>query len=175
MHRKLNLYRKTKLLLTRTNFGSDFLEKLQPTDKILELVNWLDKNEKQVIKRQDIFMNWKGALLFIVAILFAIIEILNLVTLTNFDKIFTLLTLAVILLAFTSIVMQTTEKNVFDARFKNALKIKNFSGTERPLLKALIKIKSKNREFQLSKLYYLDKEAKGDLFTESRLLEIICK
>ena len=150
------------------------MEKL-PTDKILELVNWLDKNEKQVIKRQDIFMNWKGSLLFFVAILFGIVEILNLVTLTNFDKIFTLLTLAVILLAFTSIVIQTTEKNVFDARFKNALKIKNFSGTERPILKALIKIKSKNREFQLSTLYYLDKEAKGDLFTESRLLEIICK
>ena len=151
------------------------MEKLQPTDKILELVNWLDKNEKQVIKRQDIFMNWKAALLFFVAILFAIVEILNLVTLTNFDKIFTLLTLTVILLAFTSIVMQTTEKNVFDAHFKNALKIKNFSGTERPMLKALIKIKSKNREFQLSTLYYLDKEVKGDLFTESRLLEIICK
>ena len=109
-----------------------------------------------------------------VAILFAIIEILNLVTLTNFDKIFTLLTLTVILLAFVSIVMQTTEKNVVDARFKNALKIKNFSATERPMLKALIKIKSKNREFQLNTLYYLDKEAKGDLFTESRLLEIIC-
>ena len=151
------------------------MEKIQATDKILELVTWIDKNEKQVMKRQDLFKNWKAVLLFIVAVLFAIIEILNLSTLTNFDKIFTLLTLAVILLAFTSVIMQTAEKNAVDAHFRNALKIKNFSLTEKPLLKALIKIKSKNREFQLGALYTVDEEAKGDLFTENRLLEIICK
>ncbi|MGD0646257.1 MAG: hypothetical protein ABSA75_15300 [Candidatus Bathyarchaeia archaeon] len=147
----------------------------QPDDKILELVKWIDEHEKQVIRPQDVFFNWKGALLLSAGVSFSVVEVLNFITSTNFDKIFTLLTLIVIFLAFISIIIQTTEQNVIEARLKNASKIKKFTDREKPLLKALIKIKSENKELKLSVLYELDKEVNGDIFTENKLLEIICK
>ena len=160
----------------KENLQRDLLRKpKQPEDKILELVNWIDEHEKQVIRPQDIFFNWKGALLLLVGVSFAIVEVLNFITSTNIDKIFTLLTLIVIFLAFISIVIQTTEQNVIEARLKNASKIKKFTDREKPLFKALIKIKSKNKEFKLGILYALDEETNGDIFTENKLLEIICK
>jgi hypothetical protein len=150
-------------------------EEKQGEDKILELVDWIDEHEKQVIRPQDIFFNWKGALLLSVGVSFAIVEVLNFITSTNIDKIFTLLTLMVIFLAFISIVLQTTEQNVVETRLEHASKIKKFTDREKPLLKALIKIKSKNKELKLSVLYAADKETNGDIFTENKLLEIICK
>jgi hypothetical protein len=147
----------------------------EPEDKILELVNWIDAHEKQVIRPLDIFFNWKGALLLLVGVSFVIVEVLNFITSVSADKIFTLLTLLVIFLAFISIVLQTTEQNVIDARLKNALKLKKFTDNEKPLLKALIKIKSKNKELKLGWLYAMDKESNGDIFTENRLLELLCK
>jgi hypothetical protein len=150
-------------------------EAKQSEDKIFELVNWIDEHEKQVIRPQDIFFNWKGALLLLVGISFALVEILNFLTSTNIDKIFTLLTLIVIFLAFISIVLQTTEQNAIEKRLKNASKIKTFADKEKPLIKALIKIKSKNKELKLGILYAIDKETNGGFFTQNKLLEIICK
>jgi len=43
------------------------------------------------------------------------------------------------------------------------------------LFKALIKIKSQNKELKLGVLNAVDKETNGDIFTENKLLEIICK
>jgi hypothetical protein len=147
----------------------------QHEDKILELVSWIDEHEKQVIRPLDIFFNWKGALLLLVGALFAIVEVLNFITSTNIDKIFTLLTLITIFLAFTSIILQTTEQNIIDTRVENASKIKKFTDQEKPFLKALIMIKSKNKGLKLRVLYDLDKENDGGIFTENKLLEIICK
>ena len=113
--------------------------------------------------------------MLLVGVSFSIVEILNFVTSTNIDKIFTLLTLMVIFLAFISIVLQTTEQNVIDTRLKNAFKIKKFTDREKPLFKALIKIKSKNKELKLGVLYAANEEANGDIFTEKRLLEMLCK
>ncbi|MGA2680943.1 MAG: hypothetical protein ABSF44_03990 [Candidatus Bathyarchaeia archaeon] len=159
----------------KENLQRDLLQNpKQPEDKILELVNWIDENEKQVIRPQDIFSNWKGALLFSVGVSFTIVEVLNFITSTNTDKVFTLLTLTVIFLAFVSIIIQTTEQNVIETRLKNALRIRKFTDREKPLLKALIKIKSKNKQFKLRVLYSANKEANGDIFTENKLLEIIC-
>jgi hypothetical protein len=78
-------------------------------------------------------------------------------------------------LAFVSIVIQTSEQNVIEARLKNASKIKKFTDREKPLFKALIKIKSQNKELKLGVLNAVDKETNGDIFTENKLLEIICK
>src|SRR5271157_3755329 len=148
----------------KENLQRDLLQNpKQPGDKILELVNWIDENEKQVIRPRDIFFNWKGGLLLLAGVSFTIVEILNFITSTNTDKVFTLLTLIVIFLAFISIIIQTTEQNVIETRLKNASKIKKFTDREKPLLKALIKIKSKNKQFRLMVLYSLDKEANGDI------------
>ena len=160
----------------KENLQRDLLLKpKQPQDRILELVNWIDEHEKQVIRPLDIFFNWKGALLLLVGISFALVEVLNFITSTNIDKIFTLLTLTVIFLAFISIIIQTTEQNVIETRLGNASKIRKFTDGEKPLLKALIKIKSKNKELKLGILYAANKETNGDIFTENKLLEIICK
>ena len=57
---------------------------------------------------------------------------------------------------------------------RHALRMRSFSEGEKPLLKALLKIKSKNPEQKLVSLYVLDKESGGDTFSERSLLQSIC-
>ena len=70
---------------------------------------------------------------------------------------------------------QIGEKGIVERRFERALKQKPFDDREKALLKALIKIKSNNEEIKLMTIYEMNKEAHGDIFTEKKLLESICK
>ena len=151
------------------------MQEKQSEDTILDLVSWVDEHEKKVIRPLDGVSNWKGSLILLVAAIFIVVEVLNFLTSTNFDKIFTLLTLLVIFMAFISIVIQTTEQNALNAHLKNALRLKKFSDKEQPLLKALIKIKSKNMDLKLVVLYAMDKDDNGDTFTEKSLIQTICR
>jgi hypothetical protein len=55
-----------------------------------------------------------------------------------------------------------------EARLKKASQLRSFDDEEKPLLKALIRIKTKNEEFKLRMLYEMDKKANGDIFTEKK-------
>jgi hypothetical protein len=160
--------------MSNKQYSNDFPQKNQHSDRILEMVEWLDAHEKQVFKPFDILLNWKGALFFVVGLSFFAVEVLNFLTSVNADKVFTLLTLLVVFLAFLSIIIQTTELSQEKVRLKRSLRIGNFSDKEKPLLKALLKIKSHNKEFKLNLLYTANKEANGDMFTEKNLLALLC-
>jgi ABC-type uncharacterized transport system fused permease/ATPase subunit len=142
---------------------------------ILELVQWIDDNESKVVKIFDVLGGMGTTLVMLVIVLFVISEIVNF-TISDFGaKISIQLTSLAILIAFFSLVMRVGEKGLVERRFGRAIKEEKFSDREKPLLKALIKIKSNNEEIKLMMIYEMDKEVNGDIFTEKKLLESICK
>jgi hypothetical protein len=96
---------------------------------------------------------------------------MNFVTASATDRISISLASVAVFMAFISIVIQTGERNIVEGRFERALKLRKFDDTEKTLVKALIKIKSKNDQFKLRLVYERNKEANGDMFSEKRLLE----
>ena len=61
-------------------------------------------------------------------------------------------------------------ENMVRSNYSKALKLRQFNPNEKILLKALIKIKAKNLEFELEELYNVD----DTLFTKEKLLERLC-
>ena len=72
-----------------------------------------------------------------------------------------------VIFAFFSLVFQTAEGNANDKRYERALGLRQFDENEKPLLKGLIKIKTKNYEFSLEQIYKINKE----MFTNEKLIE----
>jgi low affinity Fe/Cu permease len=155
------------------------LDKVKVTENttfdISELISWFDDNELKVIKPQDIFFNWKRSFFLVFIVLFVIIEFTSFISASTMERIMTLLTAVAIFLAFMTIIIQTGEDNMIEGRLKNASKLRTFNDKEKAIVKALIKIKTKNEELKLKVLYAMDKESNGDIFTEKKLLESICK
>jgi hypothetical protein len=143
-------------------------------NEILELVQWIDDNESKLIKLLDDF-GGMGRLFFMVFVaLYIIATIVNL-TIPDFATQISLhLTSLAILIATITLVLKMGERKA-QLRFERAIKVKEFSDREKTLLRALIKIKSNNEEVKLMTIYEMDKEAHGDIFTEKKLLESICK
>ena len=108
--------------------------------------------------------------------LFFVSTAVNLTTSDSLTKLTTQAALVAVVLAYVSLVYQMSEQRVLDTRFKRAFKLKTpISDREKTILSALIKIKSNNEEIKLKTMYEMDKEAHGDIFTEKKLLESICK
>ncbi len=148
--------------------------KIEETE-ILELANWIDKNEKLLIRWRDAFYHLGWLVLLLSAIIIVLIGTLIIMGATNSEKVIVTISIVAVLLAFISMVTQVSERSAIEARMKHALRIRTFNEEEKPLLKALLKIKSKNREQKLSTLYFLDKEDRGDTFTKRKLVEILCR
>jgi hypothetical protein len=147
------------------------MSKDQTKDKILELIKWIDSHESKLFRPYDFFSGWGGTLALLFVLLFSIAEIMNFVTASATERISISLTSVAVFMAFISVVIQTGERNIVERRFERALKLRKFDDTEKTLVKALIKIKSKNDQFKLRLVYERNKEANGDMFTEKRLLE----
>jgi hypothetical protein len=155
-----------------------FIEPKEPkknANSILELAQWIDEHEKQVIRPMDYFYNWKESLLLLFVLLIAVVELLSFIAATDTERMSVLLATLAVFIAFISIVIQTSETTLIEGHLKNAKKLRNFSEREKLLLMALLKIKSKNEKSKLMTIYELDKETNGDIFTEKKLLESICK
>jgi len=147
------------------------MSKEQTKDKILELIKWIDSHESKLFRPYDFFSGWGRTLALLFVLLFIIAEIMNFVTASATDRISISLASVAVFMAFISVVIQTGERNIVEGRFERALKLRKFDDTEKTLVKALIKIKSKNDQFKLRLVYERNKEANGDMFTEKRLLE----
>jgi len=143
----------------------------QNKDKILELVNWIDDNESNLITSYDFFIGWERIFGLLFIIMFFTAEILNFVTASVTDKISIGLASLAVFMAFASIIIQTGESNMVEGRYKRALTLGKFDDTEKILLKALIKVRSKNDDFKLRAVYERSKVSGADIFTEKRLLE----
>jgi len=143
--------------------------------EILELVQWIDNNKSKLIKSYDALGGMEKILAILFVVIFFISQITNL-TISDFaTNISIQLASFAVMIAFISFVFQRGEKEIVERRFKRALALKTFDDREKPLLKALIKIKSNNEEIKLMTIYEMNKEAHGDIFTEKKLLESICK
>jgi hypothetical protein len=140
-------------------------------EEILELIQWIDSHESSLFRPYDFFSGWGRTLALLFVLLFIIAEIMNFVTASATERISISLTSVAVFIAFISIVIQTGESNIVEGRFKKALKSRTFDDKQKLLVKALIKIKSKNDEFKLGLIYERNKAANGDMFTEKRLLE----
>lgn len=143
----------------------------QPQDEILELIRWVDKQECKLFKRSDAF---HGSALLLIAIgvwLFVIVILLLFGSISVVDKTIIGLTFAGVVLAVFTLLAQFGRESIVEANFDKALKLRQFNPNERILLKALIKIKAKNSEFELEELYDKDKA----IFTKEKLLERLCE
>jgi hypothetical protein len=143
------------------------MSKEQTKDKILELIKWIGSNESKLFKPYDVFIGWGRTLAVLFGFLFIITEIMNFITASGTERISIALASVAVFVAFMSIVIQTSESSMVEGRFERALKLRKFDDTEKTLVKALIKIKSKNDQFKLRLVY----ERNKDMFTEKRLLE----
>lgn len=143
----------------------------QTKDKILELIQWIDSHESELFRPSDFFSSWRRPLALLFVLLFGIAEIMNFVTASATERISISLASVMVFMAFITIVIQTSESNIVEGRFKKALKSRTFDDKQKLLVKALIKMKSKNDQFKLGLIYERNKAANGDMFTEKKLLE----
>jgi hypothetical protein len=148
----------------------------KPQEKeILELIQWIDSNERKLIKVFDELGGMGRSLGFVFGILYFVSQVVNLVLSDFATKIALQVAIVTAIIAYVSVVFQISERRMFEIRLNRALKLKTFSDKEKPLLKALLQIKSNNEEVKLMLLYEMNKEAHGDIFTKRKLLESICK
>jgi hypothetical protein len=173
------------------------------TDKILELVQWIDDKRRQkktmFFRRNDAFGGEMTRLVFGLVALFFVVWIivyeygvsLAFQGLYDFKAAMTassvLLPALAVVIASLALFNPYLEKNQVEVRYNRALKLRkkevessgkeskltDFTEDEKPLLKALIEIGSKNEGFSLKQLYSLDKT--NAVFTKEKLLERLCK
>jgi hypothetical protein len=174
-----------------------------PTDKILELVQWIDDKRLQkgtwLFRRNDAFGGEMtrpiiGLLVFFFVVWIIVYEYgvsLAFQGLYDYKAIIAassaLLPAMAVVIACLALFNPYLEKNQVEVRYKRALKLRkkevessgkesklnDFTEDEKPFLKALIEIGSKNEGFTLKQLYSLDKT--NMVFTREKLLERLCK
>lgn len=139
-------------------------------DKILELIRWVDKQKGSLFKRFDAFHGLTVLLIVVGVWLFPVMILLLFGTFSVVDKMIIGLSFVGVVVAFFALLAQFGRENMVTANYSKALKLRQFNPNEKILLKALIKIKAKNLEFELEELYNV-----GDtLFTKEKLLERLC-
>jgi len=160
-----------------------------PKDPILELVQWIDK--RQIEKEDSIFLSndsLRGEMRRIIGAFLVLYFVVWLATYeygvnlalkgqfswnTTIVAMSALLAALAVLIAGATFVQPYLEKNEIEVRYKRATELHDFTDDEKPFLRALIEIGSKNRGFTLKQLYDLDKTKV--VFTEEKLLERLCK
>jgi hypothetical protein len=134
-------------------------------DKILELTRLIDSNKGKLFRPYDFFYGTSSFLLPI-AMLYIVIEPIMIFSIPSVsDKVVIALSLIAVVLALTSIIIPFGKENIVEKNFQRMEK--NVKENETPLLKALIRIKAKNPEFDLEQIYNMHK----DMFTKEKLLE----
>lgn len=144
----------------------------EPNDKVLELINWIEEKKPEIIKWDDSL----SGTFWLVTIFFIAIAWITGFTVHDY-----VVSIAIGiagfsgLIAYFSFFIQTSQNRVLEKRFARLKKMRNSNDTDTVLLRALIKIRRKNEDISLKTLYMMDKEAKGDIFTEKKLIEIFYK
>lgn len=144
-------------------------------DEILELIRLIESNKNKLFRKGDGLFE-DGAIFAYITPFFCLILVMLLLidSLESFsyeESIVEFIALAIALFALTASVnayMQSTEKErIVKCNFKKMEK--SVEDDKKLLLKALIKMKYRNREFNLEKAYKLNPE----IFTIKRLTEIL--
>lgn len=135
-------------------------------EEILELIQLVDSNKSNMFKWFDPF---RGVVIFpFLALLYFFGFIWLFMIFSTANEVYKI-TIASSFLAFMvgffSLFARFLEENVVDVNFKRFEK--SVEENEKPLLKALIKIKAKNREFDLEQIYKMNEA----MFSKEKLLE----
>jgi len=151
----------------------------QATNEILELIRLIDRNKARLFHKYDLFCGYLKypfimtfglfALVwgyeFVLSILLAFQERIDIAVAASGITI--LLSLFAAITAVLSLFSSFFEENIVEVnydRLKNCVKDEN-----KPLLKALIKMKTRNREFNLEQVYNMN--INHSLFKKEKLLE----
>jgi hypothetical protein len=157
--------------MTKIALQKDIIKLKGPPDKVLELINWIEVKEPSIVKWHDSF----DGTFWLVTVVFISIASIASATINDFAvSIGIFLAGFSGLMAYYSFFLDTVNNRAFEKRFGRVKSIKTFGETDIIILRALLKIKSKNEDLSLKTLYLMDKEAKGDIFTEKRLIELLC-
>lgn len=139
----------------------------QTKDIILELVRLIDRNKNRTFRPLDAFHSLN---IVFVALSYVLILVWFFVTFSS-ESLGIKLSISLSFLALTvgifSLFAPSMEENVVDVNFKRLEKC--VEKDEKPLLKALIQIKVKNKEFDLEQICNMN----GDMFTKEKLLETL--
>lgn len=139
----------------------------QANDEILELIRLIDRYKCKLFKWYDIFLGMIP-ILFAILVSYVIIEpLLIFGAITDIDRILGALAFIAVVIALFSLMAQFIKEDVVRVNFKRILKLSCVEEDKKPLLKALIKIKAKNPEFDLEQIYNLN----ADIFTPEKLME----
>ena len=144
----------------------------EPKDKVLELIVWIENNQLKIFKQYD---GLSGVSLLVIGFFFVVAYTASAFIHNYAVSITIILATLTALIAYFSLVVQTSKEGILEKRLNRAGQLRKFNDTEKVLLKALIKIKSANEEINLKTLYSMDKEANGDAFTEKSLIGVLCK
>jgi hypothetical protein len=147
-------------------------------DEILELIRWIDKQKCKLFKERDWLSGWWLGFVGLVVILIPVLLLGVVISyiyliyhVSNIDVTLSFIVISLTLITLTvsyfSLVGQFRQENIVRANFGKALKLRQFNPNEKILLKALIKIKAKNPEFDLEEIY----NKNNSMFTIEKLME----
>lgn len=147
-------------------------EEEKTDDEILKLVQLVDQNKSIIPKWFDPFRG--KMLILLIAFIYAFIVIyvsLIYLTLLNFAvAVAGIIALAGLTISFFTGIKPLLEENIVQVCYKRLETCHNVKNPQKPLLKALIKMRIKNPEFDLEQIYNMNKVNK-DMFTKEKLLE----
>ncbi|MCJ7430051.1 hypothetical protein MUO83_02390 [Candidatus Bathyarchaeota archaeon] len=138
----------------------------QAKDEILELIRLVDRSKSKLFRPLDIYRGDAFFSFISILILLFFIEIfLMFGDASATDKIVVALSFLAIAAAMFSLLGEAGEENIVRTNFNRLEKC--VEDNNKPLLKALIKTKAKNREFGLEQIYNMN----PSMFTREKLLE----
>lgn len=137
---------------------------------IIRLIRLVDRNKANLFKTLDIFRGeWTFPFTALIGYLIVIEVFLFFGIASTPEKITIAFSFLAFAIAYFSLMAHFGEENIINVNFKRLESC--VEENDKPLLKALIKIKAKNREFDLEQIYSQNQS----MFEREKLLEILYK
>jgi len=139
----------------------------QAKDEILELIQLIDRYKCHLFKWYDVFLGMIP-ILFAILVSYIVIEpLLIFGAMSDIERISGALAFIAVVIALFSLMAHFIKEDIVRVNFKRILKLSCVEEDKKPLLKALIKIKAENHEFDLKQIYSMN----PSMFTREKLLE----
>jgi len=139
----------------------------QAKDDILELIQLVDRNKARLFKNLDIFHEWRAPFTTFIVVLIFLEFFFIFGGASESEKLGVGFAFIAVFIGFMEIVAHFALENLVKVNFK---RLENcIEEDKKPILKALVKMKTKNQEFDLEQIYNMDKA----IFTKEKLLELL--
>lgn len=165
---------KLQLLRTKENVDQKKTEnnskdiKITNGDSILSIIRLIDNKKSEIFKATDSFKGGATSSIIAILVMLAIVEIiLFFVDGGQFEKLSVALSFSALTVGYFSFILQFNERNILNLNYDRLEK--HVEKKQKPLLKALLKIKSKHTTFDLEEIY----NKNSSMFTAEKLLELL--